>query len=68
MEPLAACQVKEVRVQDRLQACGPGIVPQSLAVVLFGDLVGGLLTVFRLCHRTWRSEAVQTAFETKQKI
>jgi len=31
---------QEVRVQDRIQVSGPGVVPQSLPVVLFGDLVG----------------------------
>lgn len=59
---------QEIRVQDDMQAMGVGVVPQSCAVTVFGDLVGvaqpgdavmveGL--VFQRWRPTWQGKRVE---------
>jgi len=50
---------QEIRVQDQMNALGPGTVPQSIAVVLFGDLIGraqpgDTISLEGVVHQRWR--------------
>lgn len=50
---------QEIRLQDQMKALGPGVVPQSIAVVLFGDLIGKIqpgdtVSLEGVVHQRWK--------------
>lgn len=50
---------QEIRLQDQMNALGPGTVPQSIAVVLFGDLIGraqpgDTISLEGVVHQRWK--------------
>jgi DNA helicase MCM9 len=50
---------QEIRVQDQMNALGAGVVPKSIAVVLFGDLPGRIqpgdpVTLEGVVHQRWK--------------
>eukprot|EP00405_Crypthecodinium_cohnii_P046375 CAMPEP_0206586516 /NCGR_PEP_ID=MMETSP0325_2-20121206/37070_1 /ASSEMBLY_ACC=CAM_ASM_000347 /TAXON_ID=2866 /ORGANISM="Crypthecodinium cohnii, Strain Seligo" /LENGTH=880 /DNA_ID=CAMNT_0054094291 /DNA_START=9 /DNA_END=2652 /DNA_ORIENTATION=+ len=59
---------QEVRVQDQMQALDAGVVPQSIAVPLFGDLVasvqpGDTVLVEGVVYQRWRAPFVGKRLE-----
>ena len=50
---------QEIRVQDQMNALGAGVVPKSIAVVLFGDLPGRIqpgdpVSLEGVVHQRWK--------------